>query len=399
VGTARSEKGGLDDDTPEEGAAPIDESDAQAGRGLLAVEMKIGLLLPTVHPWELNEMTLATAEAAGCDSLWAVDHLLGFRHPEIWVEQHDERSMPDPDAYFDPFVVSGALGRTTQLSLGVAVTDSTRRRAADVARTALSLQHLCESGFNLGVGCGEAQNLLPYGYEFSRPVARCEEFLRELRTLLDEGRMPGGGVGRLALPLETAAGRPQVWVAGHGPRMLRLTGQYGDGWLPAWGMTPEDYGRRRLEIARHASAAGRPAPTSGLVAITVIGASRQHVRELYDEEPTAKLSALGASAERWRAYGLEHPAGPASRGMVDVITHTFETDALRDLAPRIPVELVEEGLFLGSVEELVEQFVAFEREGLQHLVIANVTGTVGGLKEAEAHAPDLLELVKRLADR
>jgi hypothetical protein len=51
------------------------------------------------------------------------------------------------------------------------------------------------------------------------------------------------------------------------------------------------------------------------------------------------------------------------------------------------------------VEELVEQFVAFEREGLQHLVIANVTGTVGGLKEAEAHAPDLLELVKRLADR
>ncbi|MBW2269916.1 MAG: LLM class flavin-dependent oxidoreductase [Deltaproteobacteria bacterium] len=360
--------------------------------------MKIGMLLPTVHPWELNEMTLAAAEAAACDSLWTVDHLLGCFHPEIWAERRDTRNMPDPDAYFDPFVVSGVLGQRTSLALGVAVTDSARRRAADVARTALTLQHLCEGGFNLGIGCGEAQNLLPYGYDFERPVARCEQFLRELRTLLDEGRMPDGGVGRLAIPPETAAGRARIWVAGHGPRMLRLTGQYGDGWLPAWGMAPEEYGLRRLEVARHAAAAGRPAPMSGLVAITVIGESRQRIRELYEVEPEGKLAALAASAERWRAHGLEHPDGPTSRGMTDIIPHSLEADALRELAPQIPSELLEEGQFSGNVEELFERFAAFAREGLEHLVIANVTGTVGGQEEAQARAPDFVELVKRLAE-
>ncbi|MBW2244793.1 MAG: LLM class flavin-dependent oxidoreductase [Deltaproteobacteria bacterium] len=360
--------------------------------------MKVGMLLPTVHPWESNEMTLAAAEAAACDSLWTVDHLLGFRHPEIWAERSDSAGTSHPDAFFDPFVVSGVLGRRTSLALGVAVTDSARRRAADVARTTLTLQHLCEGGFNLGIGCGEAQNLLPYGYDFDRPVARCEQFLRELRTLLDEGRMPDGGVGRLAVPPETAAGRARVWVAGHGPRMLRLTGQYGDGWLPAWGMAPEEYGRRRLEVARHAAAAGRPAPMSGLVAITVIGESRQQIRELYDLEPTAKLMALARPAESWRAYGLEHPDGPTSRGMPDAIPHTLDAGMLRELAPRIPFELVEEGLFVGNVPDLVEQIAAFSHQGLQYLVIANITGTVGGSEEAQARASAFVELVKRVAE-
>ncbi|MBW1886079.1 MAG: LLM class flavin-dependent oxidoreductase, partial [Deltaproteobacteria bacterium] len=47
---------------------------------------------------------------------------------------------------------------------------------------------------------------------------------------------------------------------------------------------------------------------------------------------------------------------------------------------------------------LVEQFAAFARQGLQHLVIANVTGSVGGMKEAEARTSDFADLVKRLAE-
>ncbi|MBW2425896.1 MAG: LLM class flavin-dependent oxidoreductase [Deltaproteobacteria bacterium] len=360
--------------------------------------MKIGLLLPTCHPWSINEVALATAEAANVDSVWTVDHLLGLFHPEIWAEHSAASPLTHPDAYLDPFVVSGVLGRTTRLEFGLAVTDSVRRRAADVARSALSVQQLCEGGFHLGVGCGEAQNLLPFGYDFEKPVARCEAFLRELRGLLDEGRMPDGGVGRLGIPLETAAGRPQVWVAAHGPRMLRLTGQYGDGWLPSWGLDAEEYGRRRSEVAQHAERAGRPTPTAGLVAITVLGESRQRIREMYDANPTAKLTAMAFPADRWHAYGLEHPDGPESRGMVDVIAHRHDADALRALAPKIPFELFEEGRFMGNVDELVERFGAFARQGMQHLVIANVTGSVGGAEEAAAGAAALPELVKRLGE-
>jgi phthiodiolone/phenolphthiodiolone dimycocerosates ketoreductase len=37
--------------------------------------------------------------------------------------------------------------------------------------------------------------------------------------------------------------------------MLRLTGEYGDGWIPAWPMSPSTYGERRREIG-HADRAG-----------------------------------------------------------------------------------------------------------------------------------------------
>ena len=68
-------------------------------------------------------------------------------------------------------------------------------------------------------------NLTPFGYAYDRPVHNTEGFLKTLRPLLDTGRTPTGGA-MLGLPLASDAGRPKIWVAGHGPRMLRLTGQY-----------------------------------------------------------------------------------------------------------------------------------------------------------------------------
>ncbi|MGI9146959.1 MAG: LLM class flavin-dependent oxidoreductase [Chloroflexota bacterium] len=60
-------------------------------------------------------------------------------------------------------------------------------------------------------------------------------------------------------------GQPRVWVAGHGPRMLRLTGQYGDGWLPFFPMSPSEYRHARSVVEAHASRAGRPSRRPALL--------------------------------------------------------------------------------------------------------------------------------------
>jgi alkanesulfonate monooxygenase SsuD/methylene tetrahydromethanopterin reductase-like flavin-dependent oxidoreductase (luciferase family) len=31
---------------------------------------------------------------------------------------------------------------------------------------------------------------------------------------------------------------PEIWIAAHGPRMLRAVGRYGDGFFPAFAQTP-----------------------------------------------------------------------------------------------------------------------------------------------------------------
>ena len=210
--------------------------------------------------------------------------------------------------------------------------------------------------------------------------------------------MPGDRSGRTGIPLESEMGRPKVWVAGHGPHMLRLTGQYGDGWLPAWHMEPEDYAAKRAIVANHAEAAGRPAPESGLLRGVILGESKEHLAKLFDREPLSKLFALFIEGDRWEHYGVEHPLGPDSRGFIDMIVHDLDPEMLRDLAPKIPFELVDDHIFCGNAEEVFARFAPFADVGLEHAVLTLSMGTVGGRPEIEAFMTQLARLPAMLAE-
>ncbi|MBW2271082.1 MAG: LLM class flavin-dependent oxidoreductase [Deltaproteobacteria bacterium] len=359
--------------------------------------MRVGFCLPALYPLPSIEQRLEQAATIPADSLWVPDHLLGTYHPSLWQKSAWRELVHDSDGWFDPYCLLARLSNTTDIPLGLSVTDGTRRKAIDVARSALTLQHMCKGGFNLGVGSGEAESLVPFGYPFERPVGVLEEFLVELRHILDTGRVPQDTCGRLGLPLESSAGKPRVWVAAHGPRMLRLTGEYADGWIPAWRMTAQQYAERRAAIARHATAAGRPVPECGLFAAVVLGESRSRLLETIEKAPQAKLLSIWASGEAWARHGLVHPAGRESRGLVDVIVHDLDPQQLLDLTARAPAELMEEVFFLGNTEELLGTFEQFGKAGLEHIVLGDSTGAVGGLEEVSARAPDLLRLCKELS--
>lgn len=352
--------------------------------------MKVGMAIAATHPYEANEMMLEMAASMNLDSAWVGDHFMGTFHPELFSEMSLGASAGDPDAFYDPFCLSAALGRGSDIPIGLCVTDAIRRRAADVARSALTLQHLCKGGFNLGVGSGEAENLIPFGYPTDKPVGRTEEFLHELRHLLDTGRMREG-VGRTGIPLASDRGKPRVWVAGHKPRMLRLTGQYGDGWLPGWAMSPEEYGRMRQVVGEHAAAAGRPAPESGYMVPVILGASRDQIGEATEREPLGKLLALFMSAEVWRRHGVEHPCGENATGF-DTIPHAIDPEVLRETASKIPFELFEEWIWAGNSEELTTRMESYAQQGCEHMIFTNVTGLVGGAAEFQARVPDLIAL-------
>lgn len=350
------------------------------------------------HPLSTIRYGLSRAEELHVDSVWVPDHLLGVYHPLLWAEMSGSAVSADPDSWYDSFVCLGAIGGESNLPMGTCVTDTVRRRAADVARTALTLHQICNGGFHLGLGAGEAENLIPFGYDFSSPVNVAEEFLIELRELLDRGTMPGGLSGRVGLPRERdGIGRPSVWLAGHGPRMLRLTGEYADGWLPAWPMSPAIYADRRRVVADHALKAGRSTPVSGLFVPVIIGETREYVAELMEKEPLAKLSALMCSADVWAEYGLEHPSGPASRGLVDLVLHEMDPDMLRELAPTIPFELVEEFIFIGNDDEVGSRLASYHDVGLDLVVLADSTGSVGGLGETVANSGRFTNLVSQLS--
>lgn len=361
--------------------------------------MKVGINLPAQFPMDSTNMMLPVYEQMGADSYWAPDHILGVFHPGLWSDIPLSTVAADPDAFWDPFCYGAVVGTMTDKPFGISVTDSTRRRAADLARTALTLNHLIPGGFILGIGSGEAESLTPFGYPFDKPVALLEECLEELRSLLDTGMMPGNPTGRMGLPLEAEGrGKPEVWIAGHGPRMLRLTGQYGDGWIPAWWMTADEYGQKKKIVVDHATKAGRKAPVAGLLPFTLFAESVDRAAEMFEAEPLGKLFGLFAMGEIWEKNGMEHPLGNDSKGFIDVIIHDLSPDDLRDLAPTIPFEMVQQVLFIGNAQELGEQFQGYADAGLEYAVLANLTGVVGGMDEIMARGADFPELINTLRE-
>jgi phthiodiolone/phenolphthiodiolone dimycocerosates ketoreductase len=360
--------------------------------------MRVGITLPAMSPFAGTEQLLAIYEQSGFDSYWAPDHLLGVFHPRLWPDIALSALGPDPDAFYDPFCYGARLSAMTNLPYGISVTDATRRGAADLARTALTLNDLLPGGFVLGIGSGEAESLVPFGYPFDKPVSVLEGVLGDLRHLLDTGRMPSG-IGRMGLPLEAEGrGRPAVWVAGHGPRMLRLTGQYGDGWLPAWWMSPGEYGEKLGVVAAHAEAAGRPKPVASMLRFTLFAESVERAAEMFETAPLAKLFGLFATGPMWEAEGLVHPLGDVSKGFIDVVIHDLDADDLRDLAPTIPFEMVQRVLCIGNADELGHQFEEYAKAGMEHMVLANITGLVGGMEEIMARALDLPALKAVLSE-
>ena len=169
------------------------------------------------------------------------------------------------------------------MPIATAVVDTVRRHPAMLAQTALTIDHLAKGRFILGLGSGETENTVPYGFDFAKPVGRFEEALKVIRLLWEsDGPVDFEGqfytcITRAWTPSRTRAGCPPIWIGASGPRMLDITGRYADGWWPAGAWTPEDYAESSPRYATSAERAGRDpmAITPCIIQICLIGRRRR----------------------------------------------------------------------------------------------------------------------------
>jgi phthiodiolone/phenolphthiodiolone dimycocerosates ketoreductase len=196
------------------------------------------------------------AERDGFDAIWWPCHLMGWIPDSVWTEDMTElaRYQASPHTHLDPLMMMGAAGAaTSSIKVGVCVTDTIRRHPAMLAQAALTADHLSQGRAILGLGSGETMNITPYGMDFTKPVGRLEEAVKVMRLLWSTDK-PVDFDGQFfqlrdaVLGLEPYEGRPpQVWLAAHGPRMLRITGRLADGWLPT-NIRPDAYAEKLAAI-------------------------------------------------------------------------------------------------------------------------------------------------------
>ena len=190
-------------------------------------------------------------------SIWLPDHMVSFWPDTIWTPEFTDLATTShsPHRHLDAMVVAGAAAVLSRnVPIATSVVDTVRRHPAMLAQASLTVDHLSKGRFILGVGSGETENTVPYGFDFHKPVSRFEEALKVIKLLWEsEGTVDFEGeffrLEHARMDTELYDGKcPKIWVGCSGPRMLDIAGRYADGWWPSGAWRPEEYADK-LEAA------------------------------------------------------------------------------------------------------------------------------------------------------
>jgi phthiodiolone/phenolphthiodiolone dimycocerosates ketoreductase len=347
-------------------------------------KIAVGLYVPANPPLGLIRAYTLFARLMRLDSVVVEDHFQEFLPTAIWDKELSWAAAQSstPHEVYDYQTLLGYLAsRAGRLRTGVVVTEPIRRHPVLIAQAMLTLSHMSKRAPILGIGSGERQNIEPYGLEFSHPVGRLEEALKVIRMCFSsEGPIDFEGnyykLDGAVMDLRAPKGKtPEIWIGGRGPRMLRLTGEYGDGWYPYAPLSAEEYAAK-LEIIRAAARkAGRDpqAITPSLEQYVVVAPKEHEARAMLDTK-LVRFFGLLRSAEAWREAGSEHPFGESFRGWVDFVPERYDRKTLEDAIAVVPIELVTEGqLMWGTPEQVTSKLQALGEAGLRHVVLVFVS--------------------------
>ena len=374
--------------------------------------LRIGVMHNTINsrfgPKPLIQADYMTGLAAGADSFWVADHLNSVLPPSMWKPEYvgAAKIIPKMDAHVEAWTMLGYLAghnKLGRMTLGVAVTDTGRRNPAVTAQAVVTLQHLTRGRAILGIGTGEREGNEPYGVEWSKPVSRFEEAMATIRALWDSN---GELVSRESpfFPLHNATfaltpfrGKwPEIWIAAHGPRMIRAAGKYGDGWFP--GTTRADeYAKQLNDLRAAASDAGRDpmSITPAGIRFILTGRAQDEIDEILDSN-LVKLFVLNSSAEDWERHGAQHPMGPEFKGVQDLIPQLIDEETALKYTAMAPRGLVKELFAVGMPDEVVDQLAMFRDSGMQCLVVGNMGALHPKLSRSAAAMMPYLKVLRRL---
>lgn len=141
----------------------------------------------------------------------------------------------------EPFTTLAAIAAgTRKIRVGIAVTDLVRRHPAIIAQTLATLSSQFPKRVFLGLGTGDPMNQAPFGLPTDHRYSRLKEGLEIIRLLWNSSIDRPVDFNGQFFALNNAylqAGQdkqplPPIYLAAFGPKMLTLTGEEADGWLP-----------------------------------------------------------------------------------------------------------------------------------------------------------------------
>jgi phthiodiolone/phenolphthiodiolone dimycocerosates ketoreductase len=331
----------------------------------LASKVKFGLDLSVFTAPDTVRLGLL-AEKLGYDSVWVADHLIDIEAAKV-----------------DPWTVLGAIGaQTSKVLLGSAVTDVQRTSPAKLAQIVATLDELTTGRAILGLGTGEAMNILPFGIPWTQPEARISmlnEAIKVIRLLWASNRLNPVSFEGNHFHLRDAwldqkhasSPFPRIYVGAlSSSKLLKLTGEIADGWLSYFN-TPDLYEKKISIIREGIEASGRNLhDVDTVVYLGVVFSSDK--QELENGIATMKVW-LASERNTLQRLGVELPISKD-----DMYIHCIPSKAILEKALNaskiIPNDVAEQFMICGeTAEEALRVIDNFVKAGARHFQLSMFT--------------------------
>lgn len=321
--------------------------------------MRLGLFLGywTAEPAD-HTNTVARAEAAGLDSVWTAEAY-------------------GSDAYVP---LAHALHARSRIRVGTAVTQLFARTPAATGMAAITMDHLSEGRFVLGLGVSGPQVVEGwYGVPFTKPLARTREYVDILRMILrreEPVTAPGphypipATVDGLGKPLKSTvhpyrADIP-ILIGAEGPKNIALAAEIADGWI-GFLLSPADDVRYRHLLQDGFNARGGRPDSFEVATLTFIAVDDDVERAANRIRPHLALyiGGMGTPGENFHRNMIDRLGYANVTGKV---ARRWEAGDREGAAEAIPLDLLDQVALLGPVDRIAARLPAWDSTCIDTLI-------------------------------
>ena len=309
------------------------------------------------------EAAVAEAERLGYDSMWT-------------AEAYGSDCLT-------PLAWWGA--KTESIRLGTAIVQMSARTPAATAMAAMTMDHLSDGRFILGLGVSGPQVVEGwYGQEFGKPLARTREYVSILRDiwarkgpLVHEGtyyRMPiegGTGLGKaLKSSIHPLREDIPVFLGAEGPKNIALAAEIADGWLALF-YSPRHEGFYRDALGEGFAREGaRRSLDDFEVCATVPFIVHDDVEAAADMLRPMYALYFGGMGAKGRNFHADVAIRMGYEAEVDAIQDLYLAGKKDEAAAKIPTSLVEELALIGPEDKIRDDLAAWEDSVVTTLLVA-----------------------------